>query len=138
MDSNQADVNRIIKSEDRIALPIPPLPHRIGVVPSRKKTQRQQKKHYAQPTSGCLSELSIPIPREHDYFDAVKAFTETYSDYQAYLAQLPLRNPSENATGIGIDDYAPHDSLALDSDVNSGAISDDEIERCGYLGWLRH
>lgn len=138
MDSTKTDFATIITSEDRTTFPVPPLNNRPAVFPSRKKAQRRKKAHRAQPTSGCLSELSIPLPRDHGYFDAVKAFTDTYSDYHAYLAQLPLHNPIENAAGIGIDDYAPHDSFAQDNEGHNDVVSDDEIERCGYLGWLRH
>jgi hypothetical protein len=138
MDSTQTDFTTIITSEDRTRFSMLPLHNRTPAFPSHKKAQRKKKAHRAQPTSGCLSELSIPLPREHGYFDAVKAFTETYSDYQAYLAQLPLHNPIENAAGIGIDDYAPHDSFAQDNEAHNDGVSDEEIERCGYLGWLRH
>jgi hypothetical protein len=138
MDSTHTNFTTIITSEDRTTFSMLPLNNRTATFPSRKEAQRKKKAHRAQPTSGCLSELSIPLPRDHDYFDAVKAFTETYSDYHAYLAQLPLRSPIENVAGIGIDDYAPHDSFAQESEAHGEAVSDDEIEGCGYLGWLRH
>lgn len=99
------------------------------VVPERKKNMRSVGR-----ASGCLSELSIPIMLDDEYFAALKIFSETYADYQAYLLQAEP-HPIECGTGVGIDDYALHDPLANPTMAN---ISDDEIESCGYLGWLRH
>jgi len=129
MDSFRRDGTIVIGAHDRFNPNASSLRHAsIGVTPERKKNARP-----ARSASGCLSELSIPIMLDEEYFAALKAFSATYSDYQAYLLQA-VPHVIEEGTDIGIDDYALHDPIAN----SSASISDDEIESCGYLGWLRY
>lgn len=85
--------------------------------------------------SGCLSEISIPLVLDEEYFAALKDFADTYSDYQAYLFQSVPR-ADECVADVGVDDYGLHEPVG--ADPKCAGVSDDEIEGCGYLGWLRH
>lgn len=95
-------------------------------------------------SGGCISEISSDSIHgcEHDYAAAMKTYGVIYEKYQAYLlpnnqlmphdydlAAAPV--PAFNHLGCLNEDL-------LESTVHSDDVSDDEIEGCGYLGWLHH
>jgi hypothetical protein len=99
--------------------------------------------------TGCVSELSSVCARidrdiERGYADALKQYAALYKKAaQAYL--LP------EAEAVARDDYRPTARDQQDVEVAfvvagierqaglSGlSVSDEEVECCGYLGWLRH
>lgn len=115
--------------------PIVPLPEKNGAshCTPRKKLTR------AMSLTGCVSKLSALELHQHAYFDALREYAKVYEATQAYLA----------GDGSGIaHDYAAFDgdSSELDHGLLSDngeavafvQISDDEIDICGYMGWLRH
>ena len=91
--------------------------------------------------TGCASKLSMLKQHEHAYFDALKDYAIHCAQAQAYLADAEwqiahdydcalirnsLREPDHGLLG---DDGEP--AIAVQ-------ISDDDIDHCGYMGWLRH
>lgn len=133
MDSMQLDIApaNSRSSSNRIASNLQPQPAiSVQVLPQRGKKARRPSR-----ASGCLSELSIPIVLDEGYFDAVKAFSEIDSDFQSYLSQAEP-HLIDCAVDVGVDNYDVHDFSEAGS--SSADISDDEVEYCGYLGWLRH
>lgn len=89
--------------------------------------------------TGCISKLSVIEPREHAYFDALKDYAAHYAQAQAYLV--------DTATPIA-HDYTLIDSALSEPDhgllnddgepAMAAQISDEDIDSCGYMGWLRH
>lgn len=89
--------------------------------------------------TGCVSKLSIVEPREHAYFDALKDYAFRYAAAQAYLADTQSQI-AHDYTSIGDAPSEPDHGL-LDDDGEPAMfaqISDDDIDNCGYMGWLRH
>jgi hypothetical protein len=99
---------------------------------------------FAPDSRGCISDISSDAIHgcEHDYAAAMKSYGVVYEQYQSYLlpnnqlmphdydlAAAPV--PAFNHLGCLNEDL-------LDSTVHSDDVSDDEIEGCGYLGWLHH
>lgn len=93
---------------------------------------------------GCISDISSDAihGREQDYTAAMKNYGVIYEQYQAYLLpdnQLQPHNydlaaaqvPAFNHLGCLNEDL-------LESTAPSDVVSDDDIESCGYLGWLYH
>lgn len=88
---------------------------------------------------GCLSDISVPPTLDRTYFDAVTIYFELCATYPA---ALPVFDPTiarnYSVTGDGVDDYSLRDLAAHDSaSFDSAIIGDEDIEACGYLGWLR-
>lgn len=89
--------------------------------------------------TGCVSPISVLKPHRHAYYDALKDYAVHYAEAQSYLVasdwqtvhdyNLIDNSPSEPDHGLLGDDGEP---------VKPAQISDDDIVRCGYLGWLRH
>lgn len=89
--------------------------------------------------TGCISKLSVVERREHAYFDALKDYSIHYAKAQAYLADdewqiahdytLIDNSLSEPDHGLLGDDGEP---------MMLAHVSDDDIDSCGYMGWLRH
>jgi hypothetical protein len=64
-----------------------------------------------------------------------------YADYQAYLAPPPPDSiGSEGRRALEIDglDQREPAPAAADLPPLAAPFSDEEIEGCGYLSWLRH
>lgn len=93
---------------------------------------------------GCISDISSDAihGRDEDYTAAMKNYGAIYEQYQAYLLpdkQLQPHNydlaaaqvPAFNHLGCLNEDL-------LESTAPSDIVSDDDIESCGYLGWLYH
>jgi hypothetical protein len=90
--------------------------------------------------TGCVSELSCCLQNNTQYDEALKAYAKVYSDYQKYLhVDDQLRLPT---SPVAITEE--HILLGLIGDDIEQSIrryvhfSDEEIEQCGYLGWLQH
>lgn len=93
---------------------------------------------------GCISDISSEAIHgcEHDYAAAMKSFGTVYEQYQSYLLpngqvmahdyDLAAKAAAE-LSGKGFLDESLLQSMAHDD-----AISDDDIEDCGYMGWLQH
>lgn len=94
--------------------------------------------------SGCLSELSSDAIHgyPHDYAVAMKNYATIYENFQAYLE--PANILATHDYDLSTRPVEEHEHLGcLDQEfmecaVNADSISDEDIERCGYLGWLRH
>lgn len=95
-------------------------------------------------SGGCISDISSDAIHgcARDYTAAMKNYGDTYEQYQAYLLpdnQLQPHNydlaaaqvPAFNHLGCLNEDL-------LESTAPSDIVSDDDIESCGYLGWLYH
>lgn len=91
--------------------------------------------------TGCVSEISSCAGHEHSYADALKDYAAVYEAYQSYLTpgdavvhdydQLAAVAAEEHHLGCLNDDL-------LASTLIPDDVSDEEIESCGYLGWLHH
>lgn len=89
--------------------------------------------------TGCISGVSVIKPPRHAYFDALKDYAVHYADAQAYLAVdhslVTHDNSSIDNSPIEFD----HGLLGDDGEpVRFSQISDEDIDKCGYMGWLRH
>lgn len=95
--------------------------------------------------TGCISKLSVVEQCGHAYFDALKDYAAHYAAAQAYLAA--------DATQIAHDHTLIENDILIDSSLSepdhgllgddgepaiSAQISDEDIDSCGYMGWLRH
>lgn len=94
--------------------------------------------------SGCVSELSSDAIHgyPHDYAVAMKNYAAIYENFQAYLE--PANILATHDYDLSTRPVEEHEHLGcLDQEfmecaTNTESISDEDIERCGYLGWLRH
>lgn len=91
--------------------------------------------------TGCVSEISSCQRLDHSYADALKQYGAVYEAAQAYLTpgEVVVHDYAGCAQGEqdaqGAQVAAQLELLQQDA---SPSVSDDEVERCGYLGWLRH
>lgn len=94
--------------------------------------------------NGCISEISSDAirGRAQDYAAAMKSYGVTYEAYHAYLLpaeQTPLHDydmaaqPVPDFSRLGCLNADFFDAVARD-----GAVSDDDIESCGYMAWVHH
>ena len=93
--------------------------------------------------TGCVSSISSCAAIDHGYTDALKNYAEVYEKFQAYLSPLDTLSehdydrviamsvPQNSHLGCLNDDMVEFISIA-------DTVSDDDIESCGYLGWLNH
>jgi hypothetical protein len=89
--------------------------------------------------TGCLSDLSSCELHEHAYFEALRDYAEVYAATQAYLG--PDDPVSGHDYALDVAETEEHSRLGLLGDEGMpkpDEFSDDEIDRCGYLGWLHH
>jgi hypothetical protein len=94
--------------------------------------------------NGCISELSSYDIHaySHDYAVAMKNYATIYENFQAYLE--PKNILASHDYDLSTRPVEEHEHLGcLDQEfmecaTNADSISDEDIERCGYLGWLRH
>lgn len=94
--------------------------------------------------SGCVSELSSDAIHgyPHDYAVAMKDYATIYENFQAYLE--PANILASHDYDLSTRPVEEHEHLGcLDQEfmecaTNIESISDEDIESCGYLGWLRH
>lgn len=92
--------------------------------------------------TGCVSEISSRASGESFHAEAFKRYAEVYEAYQAYLLPAgslavhdyeagPVADAGMHQLGC-LDEHLVDDTLVRDD------ISDEDIEHCGYLGWLHH
>ena len=92
--------------------------------------------------TGCLSSLSTCAAPDQDYAAALKNYGEVYERFQEYLA--PADAPADH-------NYDQVIAMSMPQGVHLGCLndaiaafpasidtSDDDVEGCGYLGWLHH
>jgi hypothetical protein len=92
--------------------------------------------------TGCVSEISSFAAPEHSYADALKDYAQVYEAYQAYLtpADTVVQHDYDS---VGVATAAGHQLGCLNEElvectVPVDDVSDEEIESCGYLGWVHH
>jgi len=89
------------------------------------------------PLCGCWSELSSCRAQDQVYLDALKSYAQVYAAYQDYLTPEPPMERRDYALGVSATEE--HVQLGLLSETgHAQRVSDDDIDDCGYLGWLRH
>lgn len=98
------------------------------------------------PTSfnGCISEVSSDTIRScaRDYASAMKSYGVIYEEYQSYLmpaAQTLVHDYDMAAQPVP--DFGHLGCLnadLLDFTMPADAVSDDDIESCGYMAWVHH
>lgn len=100
---------------------------------------------FAAPKSftGCVSALSSCAAVDHAYTDALKSYGEIYEQFQAYLSPLDSLTAHDYDRAIAMSMPENAHFGCLNDDMvellaTTDKISDDEIESCGYLGWLHH
>jgi hypothetical protein len=94
--------------------------------------------------NGCVSELSSDAIHgyEHDYAVAMKSYATVYENFQAYLE--PANILAAHDYDLSTKPVPEHEHLGcLDQEfieyaTHTDVVSDEDIESCGYLGWLRH
>jgi len=90
--------------------------------------------------TGCLSELSIVecLHDTADYQAALKELGDLFKTSSEFIYEIEQQNTH---AAPHIDHY--EDEMSSESVIEALAaqyihLSDDEIEDCGYLGWLAH
>lgn len=94
--------------------------------------------------SGCVSELSSDAIHgyPHEYAVAMKNYAAIYEGFQAYLE--PENVLADHDYDLSTRPVEEHEHLGcLDQEfmewtADIDSVSDEDIELCGYLGWLRH
>lgn len=92
--------------------------------------------------TGCISELSSHIEEYHIFDEALKNYAEVYRLSHTYIESGELA--VEHDYTLNVAETEEHGLLGLLGDEIEQAVrthvhfSDDEIEQCGYLGWLQH
>ena len=95
-------------------------------------------------SNGCVSEISSDAIHgyEHDYAAAMKSYAVVYEEYQSYL--LPAGQAPKHDYDLAAKPVPAFSHLGclnedlLESTVQNDAVSDDDIEGCGYMAWLHH
>lgn len=94
--------------------------------------------------NGCVSEISSDAIHgyEHDYAAAMKSYAVVYEQYQSYLlpaGQMPQHDYDQAAKPVpAFSHLGCLNEDLLESTVQSDAVSDEDIEGCGYMAWLHH
>jgi len=87
--------------------------------------------------AGCWSELSSCAVQDQVYLEALKSYAQVYAAYQDYLT--PEDPVGRHDYSLGVSATEEHVQLGLLSKAaHPATVTDDEIDGCGYLGWLRH
>jgi hypothetical protein len=106
-------------------------------LPPLKRTRRAPKA-----LTGCVSEISSCGGAGHDYAAALKNYGAVYEAYQSYLSPDATMPPHDYGRAALEADELVHDASSDDEMAQLALpieeFSDDEIESCGYLGWLHH
>ena len=92
--------------------------------------------------TGCVSALSSCERLDAAYTAALKNYGETYEQFQDYLAPADVLSEHDYDQAIAMSmPEGAHLGCLNDEVVEFPAlndISEEEIEHCGYMGWLRH
>jgi hypothetical protein len=95
------------------------------------------------PLTGCVSSLSACAAIDHAYTDALKSYGEVYTAAQDYLtpADVLSMHDYDRAIAMSMPELnrpeAGHDMLGFVAQADI-PVSEEEIEHCGYMAWLRH
>lgn len=107
------------------------------------RVKRARSERFApQSFTGCVSEISSGSEDEHFHADAFKRYAQVYQDYQAYL--MPTDPLAAHDYELGARGVAAGSGLGclegnlVGDTLQHDDISDDDIERCGYMAWLHH
>lgn len=80
---------------------------------------------------GCISSLSVTVAPERSYWTALIEFMRMRQQSQSLDVYAPRKVCAE------INEYADAGIVAANNALDSKTkFSDQEIEDCGYLGWL--
>lgn len=94
--------------------------------------------------NGCVSELSSDAIHgyPHDYAVAMKNYATIYENFQSYLEPANILATHDYDLSLRAVEEHEHlgclDQEFMECATNADSISDEDIEGCGYLGWLRH
>jgi hypothetical protein len=94
--------------------------------------------------SGCISDVSSAAIHgyKHDYAAAMKSYAAVYENFQSYLE--PANTLAAHDYNLSTVPVPEHEHLGcidqefMECTTRADSVSDEEIESCGYLGWLRH
>jgi hypothetical protein len=93
--------------------------------------------------TGCVSDISSCAQPDHNYLDALKSYAEVYAAMQDYLA--PVDPVTEHNYALNVPETEEHNLLGMiemvvgdEDQPHQVDFTDEEIDSCGYLGWLRH
>lgn len=107
------------------------------------RVKRARREAFApQSFTGCVSDISSDAAPACFHAEAFKRYAQVYQAYQAYL--MPADALAAHDYELGSRPASPDRRLGcLGEDLVSDTvprddISDEDIERCGYLGWLHH
>ena len=93
------------------------------------------------PITGCLSAISSCDPLGHDYTDALKSYAESYAAFQAYLEPDNVLSQHDYDLAIALSmpelPWIEDDLLGFVAPTDI-PVTEEEIEHCGYMAWLRH
>lgn len=95
-------------------------------------------------TNGCISELSSDSIHavERGYASAMKNYAVLYEQFQSYLMPRNELLPHDYELNVTLAALAnPLGCLneeLVASTLHEDDISDEDIEGCGYMGWLHH
>ncbi len=89
--------------------------------------------------TGCISNLSVIAEPDREFIDALREYAVNYAETHSYVSDDELRI-AHDYTLIGELLNEPENPLLGDDGepAKYAQISDDDIDRCGYMGWLRH
>ncbi len=93
--------------------------------------------------TGCISSISAYAPVDHAYTDALKNYAEVYEAFQSYLSPLDAlpEHDYDQAIAMSMLEVQRPESeddmlgFVVPKDI---PVSEEEIEHCGYMAWLRH
>jgi|KBSSwiStaDraftv2_1062776.scaffolds.fasta_scaffold22614_7 hypothetical protein len=94
--------------------------------------------------NGCISELSSDAIHgvAHDYASAMKNYAVVYEQYQAYLMPRSELLPHDYELSVKLavltNPLGCLNEELFASTLSEDDVSDDDIEDCGYMGWLHH
>lgn len=133
--------NGALATGDTAANTLPP--HLIGTPAAQVEAHPNGSRRRAgalKSFTGCVSEISSCEHPGHSYTDALRNYAEVYEAYQAYLTPEAVPH---NYDLVGVAEAgSPHigclNEELMASTLQADTVSDDDIERCGYLGWLQH
>ena len=89
--------------------------------------------------TGCVSNESMVEQLQHAYFDALKDYAVHYAQAQSYLVEEGA--PVVHDYTLTERMLAEPDHSMLEDEMETEQaplVSDEDIDACGYLGWLRH
>lgn len=88
--------------------------------------------------TGCVSDISSCGAASHSYTHALRDYAMVYGAFQAYLEPAADAAPGRHGRAA-LEAEEPGGELPANLPPAPPALfSEEEIEDCGYLGWLQH